>query len=367
MRHRLAVFLTASSVLLLAFAFLVSPALSSAARSKTDEAKDVPPAAGLSHVRVVRLSFVEGTVTVRRPGSDEWASATVNTPIEEGFSVATGDKSFAEVQFENGSAVRLGELSSVDFTELALTALGGHVNHLTLDSGYASFRVIPDHQDEYLLNASGVTVTPQGKAEFRTDVDQNHLRVEVFAGEVQAADSNETEKLAKNHALTLDLNSGAPFEVSDKIQADDWDKWAAARDQQSTLASNDSAVGCVPRCTGGMTSTLTAIGAISRATVMAGRPTKALGGRPMLPGCGAGIPVGDTRGFRGSPGDGCRFIMGFGILTRRWDGSGCRIRSRPGIRRWSIGIPGLDGLAGRRSAGAGPAAGRRAPWRRRAV
>lgn len=243
MRHRLAVFLTASSVLLLAFAFLVSPALSSAARSKTDEAKDVPPAAGLSHVRVVRLSFVEGTVTVRRPGSDEWASATVNTPIEEGFSVATGDKSFAEVQFENGSAVRLGELSSVDFTELALTALGDHVNHLSLDSGYASFRVIPDHHDEYLLDASGVTVTPQGKAEFRTDVDQNHLRVEVFAGEVQAADSNETEKLAKNHALTLDLNPGAPFEVSDKIQADAWDKWAAARDQQSTLASNDSAVG----------------------------------------------------------------------------------------------------------------------------
>ena len=72
------------------------------ALSKTGGTKDAPPTAGLSHVRVVRLSFVEGTVTVRRPGSEEWASASVNTPIEEGFSIATGKKSFAEVQFENG-------------------------------------------------------------------------------------------------------------------------------------------------------------------------------------------------------------------------------------------------------------------------
>jgi hypothetical protein len=236
MRDPRFVFLTAPAVLLLALSFFVSSAL-----SKTGGRKDVPPTAGLSHVRVVRLSFVEGTVSVRRPGSDEWASATVNTPIEEGFSVATGKKSFAEVQFENGATVRLGELSGVNFTELALSALGGHVNHLTLEQGYASFRVIPDHHDEYLLNASGVSVTPQGKTEFRTDLNQSRLRVEVFGGEVQAADSSQTEKLGKNHALTLDLDSGAPFEVSDKIQPDAWDKWADARDQQSSLAYTDAA------------------------------------------------------------------------------------------------------------------------------
>ena len=56
---------------------------------------------------------------------------------------------------KTASTVRLGELSGVDFTELALSAQGGHVNHLTLDEGYATFHVIPDHHDEYLLNASG--------------------------------------------------------------------------------------------------------------------------------------------------------------------------------------------------------------------
>jgi len=235
-RHPRFAFLVIPAVLLCAFSFFVSVAL-----SKTAGGKDAPPTAGLSHVRVVRLSFVEGTVSVRRPGSEEWASATVNTPIEEGFSVATGKKSFAEVQFENGSAVRLGELSSVDFTELALSGQGDHVNHLMLEEGYVTFHVIPEHHDEYLLNASGVSVAPQGKTVFRTDVNENRLRVEVLSGEVQAADANQTEKLGKNHALTLDLNSGGPFEMSDKIQPDAWDKWADARDQQSTLANNDAA------------------------------------------------------------------------------------------------------------------------------
>jgi Family of unknown function (DUF6600)/FecR protein len=213
------------------------------ARSKANTTAQQPPSAGLSHVRVVRLSFVEGTVTVRRPGSAEWAKAGVNTPIEQGFSVATTKKSFVEIQFENGSTVRLGELSSVEFNELALTARGDHINHLTLDGGYATFHIVPQHHDEYLLNVSGVNLTPHGKTEFRTDLNQDRLRVEVFRGKVQATDSNQTQKLGKNHTLTRNLDSSPLFQVTNTVQMDEWDKWAAARDQQSTLAYNNEAVG----------------------------------------------------------------------------------------------------------------------------
>src|SRR5208283_4764470 len=68
-----------------------------------------------SHARVVRLSFVEGDVTVRRPDVQAWAEAPVNTPLQEGFKLSTGENSFAEIQFENGGTVRLGRLSLIDF------------------------------------------------------------------------------------------------------------------------------------------------------------------------------------------------------------------------------------------------------------
>lgn len=65
----------------------------------------------LTRARVVRLSYLGGTVAVQRPGSTAWAQAMVNTPMQEGFGLQTFAHSFAEVQFENGSTVRIGELS----------------------------------------------------------------------------------------------------------------------------------------------------------------------------------------------------------------------------------------------------------------
>jgi len=72
--------------------------------------------ASVSHVRAVSLSLVEGTVIVRMPEAGKWARATLNMPIEQGISIATARHSFAEVQFENGSTVRIGELSCMGFT-----------------------------------------------------------------------------------------------------------------------------------------------------------------------------------------------------------------------------------------------------------
>jgi len=237
MRHQCFISLAGLGFLFLALSF-ATPAFST-----TDDTLQPPSPVVLSHVRVVRLSFVDGTVTVRSPGSTEWAPATINVPIQEGFSVATAKQSFAEVQFENGSTVRLGELSGIDFTQLALTPQGGHINHLTLDEGYATLHVIPQRNDEYLLSASGVSLAPHGKTEFRTDLNKDHFRVEVFSGHVQATDSTQTETLAKNNALVRDPDSGTSFQVTNKVQKDDWDKWTDARERQSTLAYHDQALG----------------------------------------------------------------------------------------------------------------------------
>ncbi|MGA9644699.1 MAG: FecR family protein, partial [Candidatus Korobacteraceae bacterium] len=207
--------------------------------SSTADTRQTPSAAQVSHVRVVRLSFTEGTVTVRTPGSAEWSNAMLNSPIQEEYAIATGKRSFAEVQFENGSTVRVGELSLIDFTQLSLSPEGGHTNRLSVERGYATFNVVPEHHDEYLVSISGVSLAPRGKADFRTDLAQDRLRVEVFDGRVEARDSDHTETLSKNHAMVRDLSPGASFRATGAIQKDEWDKWTEARQQQSTLAVNE--------------------------------------------------------------------------------------------------------------------------------
>lgn len=205
--------------------------------ANTDDAQ-APDTAGVSHARAVSLSLVSGTVIARQPGSTKWTDAAVDMPIEEGVSIATAKHSIAEVQFENGSTVRLGELSCVDFTQLALASQSGHVNRLTLVLGFATIHVMPKRHDEYILNVPGASLTPQGKAEFRTDLIHDRLRVEVMSGriQVQAAHSNQFERLTKNQVLAYDGGSGS-FQVTESIQMDDWDKWVQVRDrEQADLA-----------------------------------------------------------------------------------------------------------------------------------
>jgi hypothetical protein len=196
----------------------------------------------LLHVRIVRLSFVQGDVAVRREGETNWSAGAVNTPLQEGFAVATSPNSFAEIEFENGSTARLGQNSEIDFTELALTQQGDKINKLSLSKGYATFHFAPEHHDQYEVDASGLTITVHGKAEFRTNFAGDSLRVEVFDGEVQAEHDGKTEALGKNRVLTFDPNAAVAFNVTSGLQKDEWDKWTQARDQQSMLATSDESL-----------------------------------------------------------------------------------------------------------------------------
>jgi hypothetical protein len=198
---------------------------------------------GYSHIRIVRLSFVNGTVLVKRPGATEWAKALVNTPIEQGFTVSTSNNGFAETQFENGSTARLGEMSRMDFAELALAPSGAKINHLVFDDGYGTFNFRPQHGDAYSVQAGSAMVTPDGKSEFRIDLQPAALRVEVFDGSVKVVDGGREVSVGKGKTLDVNLNGEVALNVTHGIHKDAWDTWVQGRDQQTELALNDSAIG----------------------------------------------------------------------------------------------------------------------------
>ena len=214
-----------------------------------------------SHARVVRLSYVSGTVMVKRPGSAEEEPAMVNVPIQEGFELSTSDGSYAEVEFENGSTARIGELSKLLFDQLALDADGNKLNGMTFEQGYATFHFLPEHNvppsvnrdgiihfqptygDVYRVKIADATVTADGKCEFRTDLDQDRFRVEVFNGSVDVATSTLSSKLGEGKIL--EHKSGGTelaFNTRKGIVKDTWDQWTEARDKQVQLTEKDEAV-----------------------------------------------------------------------------------------------------------------------------
>jgi len=194
-------------------------------------------------VRVVRLSYVSGTVGVKRPGATEWSKALVNTPVQEGFELSTSADSFAEVEFENGSTARLGEASHLVFDQLALDAQGDKLNRMTFEQGYATFHFLPEKHDTYSVKVADATLTPSGKSVFRTDFDKGRVRAEVFNGSVEIVARSGSEKLGKDKTLEYDTTTNdVAFNTRHGMVKDSWDKWTEARDSQASLALTDQAV-----------------------------------------------------------------------------------------------------------------------------
>ena len=75
------------------------------------------PAMADSQARIVRLSDVQGSVQINKNTGLGFEKAFVNLPITEGAQLRTGSTGRAEIEFEDGSSIRLAPNTSVDFTK----------------------------------------------------------------------------------------------------------------------------------------------------------------------------------------------------------------------------------------------------------
>src|SRR6266852_2108888 len=93
----------------------------------------MPFAWGDSNVRIVRLSYLSGDVQVDRGDAHGFDKAIVNMPVVHGTRVWTRTDGQAEIEFEDGSTVRLAPDSLLTMDELSLTSDGDKVTRLSLD------------------------------------------------------------------------------------------------------------------------------------------------------------------------------------------------------------------------------------------
>ena len=111
-----------------------------------------------SHVRIVRLSSVEGTVQMDRATGEGLERAILNTPILEGTRIVTGSDGLAEVEFENQSALRLTNDSEVKFTELLMNDAGDKTNQIDVVKGLVYLDTASKGNDTYILHAGDTAV-----------------------------------------------------------------------------------------------------------------------------------------------------------------------------------------------------------------
>jgi hypothetical protein len=65
-----------------------------------------------------RIGLVQGQVLIQTKDAEEWVDASVNFPIADGDRIMTEQDGRVELQFQNGTCVRVGEESQVDIMAL---------------------------------------------------------------------------------------------------------------------------------------------------------------------------------------------------------------------------------------------------------
>src|SRR5215831_20340061 len=134
--------------LTLALIFSLAP-LAMAQDADDSEAHD-------SHVRIVRISYVDGEV--RMDSGHGFENVTTNIPVTERNWLQTRSDGWAEVQFEDGSLLRLAPDTRVIFTELSRLASGGTVTTVDLDQGEAEFKVAKHDGSDFQVTVKNKTI-----------------------------------------------------------------------------------------------------------------------------------------------------------------------------------------------------------------
>ncbi len=188
------------------------------------------PAAADSQVRIVRLSFIVGDVKMDRRDGEGIERAIQNTPITQSMRIVTGDDGRAEVEFEEGSTIRLAPNSAIEFTRLSLRDSGGKFNEVEITEGTAYFDVDLGKRDDFTVNFGRRTLTLERSAKFRVNVDRSEARVAVRNGSVEFSGPSGEVGIGKHHTALLDLNDIDRFSIEKKYAEEAYDDWDREQD-----------------------------------------------------------------------------------------------------------------------------------------
>ena len=193
--------------------------------------------------RAARLSFLQGDVTVDHLDNTAGDPAQINMPLAEGARLTTGEDGQAEVEFEDGSVVRVTPNSSLGLSVLSIDPAENFRTQLTLLHGLVYAKLHASSKYFYVVDAGGELVSPVANTTVRINLDQPPATISVFYGTVQVehaptpqADGYKRDVRA-GESLTGDPSDSSQYSVSQNLEQDSWDEWNRGRDQAAADAA----------------------------------------------------------------------------------------------------------------------------------
>jgi hypothetical protein len=190
-----------------------------------------------SHVRIVRLSYIEGGVQIDR-NTGQYEKAIVNLPITEGAKLRTDADGRAEVEFEDGSTLRLAPRTTVQFPQLSLRDSGAKISGVDVQSGTVYVGSAGSKGNELTLQFGREKLSLTESAHLRIGTDEQATTVAVFKGDVQVEGPSADVRIKKNQTASFASADAQPT-LAKQIEPEPLDSWDKQQAQyQQRYASN---------------------------------------------------------------------------------------------------------------------------------
>jgi len=180
-----------------------------------------------------RVSAIEGGVSIQHGDADRAVAAAINAPVLGTDYMTTAQQSRAEVQFDDTSAVRLGENVQMRFTHI-----DGRERQLQVAAGTVDVRLLRGTDGQTTIDTPSITVVPRASGSYRIGVsDDGATFVTVRAGRADIETPQGTQTLEPGTTLVAQGTASDPhISTRDPIAFDSFDSFNDDRDRAQLAA-----------------------------------------------------------------------------------------------------------------------------------
>jgi len=175
------------------------------------------------YIQLTRISMIEGNAGYQRVPEEEWSAASVNMPLEPGDRIYTGRGGRVEIEFEEGSVLRLSENTDVEI--------------LTLDENFVQIRMLlgiasitVEQGVDFEIGAPAAAFSTETNGIYRFEVaEDGRSEAIVRKGRLETVNNNFTRVIRNGEIIRAYPDAAGPV-VTAYNRRDAWDEWTDRRD-----------------------------------------------------------------------------------------------------------------------------------------
>lgn len=156
-----------------------------------------------------RIGLVQGQVLIQTKDAEEWIDASVNFPIADGDRIMTEQDGRVELQFQNGTCVRVGEESQVDIMALNIDQRKTFI-HLNQLEGriYVNHRPLTGEEPSLYIDLPFGVISSYVPSRFRVDLTSSEARISVMEGSAEFKRDGRPIPIAQGKTLIASQRGG---------------------------------------------------------------------------------------------------------------------------------------------------------------